>query len=276
VVDPLVGIGTPALVGSGYSFLEGPHWRTATSELYFCDVSTSRIYALTPPSTINLHRTGTGAASGLATDVNGDLLAVEWSGHRLSREDGMGVVSTVVSQYLGSTFNSPNDLTVRSDGTIYFTDPPVGGAPPGPPIGFNGLFRYTPGGTLLAEWMGGGSTRPNGVILSPDEQVLVATDWAAGTVLAWDVAVDGSLSGMRLFASGLPSADGLAVDIVGNLYVARSGGISVLSPGGDPWGFVSVPGGASNCAFGGTDGRTLYVTAGGNLYALSMVIPGHF
>jgi gluconolactonase len=216
-------------------------------------------------------------SNGLANDVNGDLLAAEHSARRVSRTDASAVVTTVVDNYLGDSFNSPNGIAVRSDGTIYFTDPHYGLANPGDrEIPFNGLFRVPPGGAAVAEWQGDAvNDGPNGVVLSPDESILYMSNAETGTVEAWDVAADGSLSGMRTFASGMNIPDGMCVDASGNIYVATwASTLEVFSPGGDRWGSIALSGNGTNCTFGGSDRTTLYVTTQGGLYRLQAVIPG--
>jgi gluconolactonase len=273
--SPLAGIGSVETVAETFQFTEGPAWR-ADGTLLFTDVDADTIYRLTPPSTVTVFRAASDAANGLATDVNGELLAAEHAGRRISRTDGGGVVTTVVGDYLGMAFNSPNDVAVRSDGTLYFTDPHYGLANPGDrEIPFNGLFRRSPGGTLVAEWMGGVTAGPNGVALSPDEDVLYMSRTDTGEVLAWDVAPDGTLGNQRIFADGLFIPDGMCVDTAGNLYVATwASTVEVFDPSGAGWGSIAIPLQATNCGFGGGDARSLYVTAHEGLYRVPMVVPG--
>lgn len=273
--NPLAGIGAVETIAETFQFTEGPVWR-ADGTLLFTDIDASTIYRLTPPATITVFRSPSDAANGLATDLNGDLLAAEHAARRVSRTDGGGVVTTVVDEYLGMAFNSPNDVAVRSDGTLYFTDPHYGLANPGDrEIPFNGLFRRSPGGTLTAEWMGGVTAGPNGVVLSPGEDVLYMSRTDTGEVLAWDVAPDGALSNERVFANGLVIPDGLCVDTAGNLYVATwASTVEVFDPSGAGWGSIALPRQATNCAFGGADARSLYVTAHEGLYRVAMVTPG--
>jgi len=272
--NPLYGIDAVTTVSEAFTFSEGPLWRD--DALLFTDILANTIHELTPPSTIGVFRSPSGQANGLATDINGDLLAAEHLTRRVSRTDSMGTVTTLVDTYMGDRFNSPNDIAVRSDGTIYFTDPAYGLANPlDRELPFNGLFRRTPAGVLTAEWMGATSSGPNGVSLSPDETVLYMAETAAGTIQAWDVAVDGALSNQRTFATGLFIPDGTCVDTRGNLYVATwANNVTVFSPLGDRWGTIGIPRQATNCAFGGTGNLTMYVTAHEGLYSTSMAVPG--
>jgi gluconolactonase len=272
--NPLLGIGAAALVDEGFVFTEGPRWRAATSELLFTDITGDTIYSLTPPSTVNVFRTPSDMANGLANDVGGELLAAEHGTRRVSRTDGVGTVTTVADSYMGMSLNSPNDIAVRSDGTIYFTDPPYGIDPLDQELPFNGVFRMDTSDVLTAEYQGALAERPNGVVLSPDESTLYVSDTVLETVTAWSVAVDGSLSNPTTFATGVAVADGMCVDTAGNLYVSALSGVEVFAPDGMHWGTIAVPRQPSNCAFGGAGALTLYITAREGLYSVAAVVPG--
>jgi gluconolactonase len=197
---------------------------------------------------------------------------------REAREDATtGVVTELVGTWNGQRFSSPNDIAVRSDGTVYFTDPDYGLTLPGDrEIAFNGVFRVPPGGAAVAEWQGTvGVNQPNGVVLSPDEQTLYVTDTHQGRLLAFDVAGDGSLSGLRVLRAGLQIPDGMSVDVDGNVWIATwAPSLEVVTADGTPWGTVPLPQSGTNCAFGGADLRTLYVTAGTGLFSLATTLPG--
>lgn len=271
--NPLAGLSAPALVadnhlGTPFEFTESPLWREDDGVLLFTDLDLQTIYQLTPPATVAEFRPSSNAANGLATDVNGDLLACEHATRRVSRADAMSTITTVTGDYNGDAYHSPNDLAVRSDGTIYFTDPQYGIGAHGQPLelGFNGLFRVAPGGTVTAEWMGGLSAGPNGVVLSPDEGILYMSDTSTGEVRSWDVNPDGSLANEQVFATGLATPDGLCMDTRGNLFVsewgasAAAGAIAVFDPSGLQWGWIPLGHAATNCGFGGADAQTLYIT----------------
>ena len=273
--NPLAGVTGVDTIAETFTFLEGPRWRAADGVLLFTDVATETIHELTPPSSLAVFRASSNGANGLANDVGGELLACEHASRSVTTTDGAGVVTTLVDEYLGMAFNSPNDIAVRSDGTVYFTDPHYG--LPGPrEIPFNGLFRRTPAGALSAEFMGDAvNNGPNGVDLSPDESVLYLADSETGEVTRWDVAGDGSLSGQSTFATGLTIPDGMCIDGDGNVFVATwASTVEVFAADGDYWGAIDIPRQASNCAFGGPDGRTLYVTAHEGLYSVTVPIAG--
>jgi len=275
--NPVLGIGAVSAIAETFQFLEGPRWRPDDGELLFTDVTADTIYRLTPPATIDVFRTPSHNANGLANDVNGDLLVCEHASRSVTRTDAMGAVATVAADFGGAAFNSPNDIAVHGNGTIYFTDPRYG--LPGPAeLAFNGLFRREPGGTLTVEFNGDPvNNGPNGVDLSPDESLLYMTDTQTGALLAWDVAPDGSLANQRTIASGMTIPDGMCVDNDGNVYVATwANSVQVFDRNGTLWGAIAIPRPASNCAFGGAGGTTLYVTAMEGLYSAPVSIPGIF
>ncbi|MCB1037267.1 MAG: SMP-30/gluconolactonase/LRE family protein [Acidobacteria bacterium] len=266
--NPLAGTAAPTLVLDGFLFTEGPLWRG--DHLLFTDLEASRIHRRNPPAGLSTYREPSQEANGLALDVDGDLLAAERNPPRISTDTG-GVVTTLVDGYMGLAFNAPNDLVVRSDGVVYFTDPTFGMVGT-PEIGFNGLYRLHTTLGLTAEWEGvTGVNEPNGVALSLDESRLFVADTQAGSVLAWDVAADGTLSNPRPLATSLTIPDGLCVDPEGNLWIATwAPSLEVYTPDGAYWGSLPVPQAATNCAFGGPDGRTLYVTAQTGLYSTTV------
>ena len=174
----------------------------------------------------------------------------------------------------GSRFNSPNDLILRSDGTVYFTDPDFQLGTRPSETGMQGVYRASPSGTVSL--IDGTFAEPNGITLSPDETVLYVADYNGNLVRTFAVAEDGSTSGRKDFVS-VSSPDGLAMDCLGNLYVASGspGVMQVYAPSGNKLGSVTVASSLSNMAFGGTDGKTLYITAGKALYSLDMNLPGY-
>lgn len=275
-VNPFEGIGTVEMVQSGFRFLEGPHWRAADGVLLFTDIPADIIYRLTPPSTVDEFRNPSQQANGLATLPDGRLLAAEHGGRRVSVSDGAAApMDFAATDDMGRAFNSPNDIAVRSDGTVYFTDPPYGLAGRPQEIPFLGVYRVSPTGDVSVEWMSSSnSQRPNGIVLSPDESVLYLADTDDGVVRRFDVASDGALSGEDTFVASARGADGMAVDTAGNLFVAAGPGVLVFAPDGTMWGVINVPEQPANVGFGDADLRTLYITARTTLYRVQLMVPG--
>ena len=268
--DPLVGRGEVDLVAEGYGFTEGPQWMADTGVLLFTDNS---IYEVADGDDITVLRSAAGA-NGLAVDNEGRLIVAEARARRVTRTEADGTVTPIAEQLEGSRLNQPNDIVVRSDGTIYFTDPLYGDYPP--ELDFRGVFRISPDGGLTAEHRADNTEAPNGIALSPDESRLYVANWADDLVWILDIAADGSLSAPRMFVNTGDGPDGMAVDTGGNLFVATGDGIEVFAPDGTPWGVIPVPRIPSNCAFGGADGRTLYITAREGLYRVSLQHPGPY
>ena len=271
--DPLDGAGEVELVSEDFLFTEGPAWRSADGVLLFSDIDGNCIHRLSPPLAIDVFRADSGRSNGLASDPDGLLLAAEHGARRVSRTLAGGVVETLVDRYQGMRLNSPNDIAVRADGTIYFSDPPYGIDPADRELDFNGLFRVDPDGAVTAEWRGALESRPNGVALSPDQRTLYLADTTAG-LTAFTVESDGSLSDERSFVPTVPNGDGLAVDTGGNLYVAAADGVRVYAPDGALWGTLAVPRQPANVGFGDADSRTLYITARQGLYRVQLAHPG--
>jgi sugar lactone lactonase YvrE len=295
--DPLVGGGGVEVVGDGYGFLEGPQWVPKDGVLLFSQTSEQRnpspkhpgtILQLKSDNVISVFR-DTDVSNGLALDRQGRLLAAENVNSRVTRTETDGTVDSIADHFEGHGLLEPNDLAVRSDGTIYFTDPGGDAVRQANAIDFHGVFRIAPDGGLAAAFRGSLDQFPNGVVLSPDEKLLYVSMTFGGRILVFDVAADGSLSGQREFARSPGNAsrnvggfpDGMAVDLAGNLYVAVINvGVEVFAPDGTQWGSILLPSPGteghqpSNCAFGGADARTLYITSNGVLYRIRLQHPG--
>ncbi len=261
------------VIRSGFTDSEGP-LPTPDGGLYFTEQRTNRIHRLYPSGEITVFRENTNAANGLALDRTGYLLAAEGAGQRVTRMDSGGNVTVIaVSAGDGKAFLRPNDLIADARGGIYVTDP-------GPPTNTEKAFVYyiQPDGRVVL--VSDEIARPNGIQLTMDGKVLLVDDTRGNTVFAFDVGPDGSTSGKRSFAQlqGIPEgktsiADGMAVDTEGRLYVTTVTGIQIFTARGD---YISTipPLQAQNLAFGGKDKRSLYITARGTLYRLSMLSQG--
>jgi sugar lactone lactonase YvrE len=272
-LDPLAGRGKVELVSEGYGFTEGPQWMPKDGVLRFTADNT--IFQVAANDKVTTFRKPSNGANGLGLDPQGRMLTAEADARRVTRTENDGTVTPIAQRFEGHRLNQPNDIAVRSDGTIYFTDPAFGDADTAAELDFHGLFRIAPGGQLTAERRGAVTELPNGVVLSPDERRLYVSDSGHALVWVFDVASDGSLSKARTFVHA-DEPDGMAVDLAGNLYVAAMNGIAVFAPGGKLRDTIVVPRIPSNCAFGGADGRTLYITAREGLYRMKLAHPGPY
>jgi gluconolactonase len=262
--DPLIGVGDVERIANGFLFVEGPQWRG--TDLVFSDVEGDTIYRYTPGGAPPVpERSPSNNSNGLALDAQGRLYAAEHGSRSLRRD-----ATVIAAMFEGERLSSPNDVIVRSDGTVYFTDPPFGGSRDLP---FIGVFRIS-GGTLIAERRGALAERPNGIGLAPDEQRLYVADSADGVLYRYGVAAGGELGAREVHAQTSGTADGLAIDRAGNIFVATRTGVEVFAPDGSRWGVISVPEQPANCAFGGAALRTLFITAQTGLYSVELAHPG--
>jgi gluconolactonase len=264
-------ISTVELIGEGFLFTEGPLWNQAEGFLLFSDIVGDTIYKWVPPGLLEVFRRPSQCSNGLAYDMHGSLLAAEHGARRVSRQKADGSIEILADNYEGKKLHSPNDIAVRSDNTIYFTDPPYGLGRRPPELSFMGLYRIDPHGKIYLE--GEFYQCPNGLAFSPDERILYLALTEADEVVVMDVAQDGSTSNVRSFAR-VPYPDGIAIDLAGNIYVAGGKGVAVLAPDGTQLGTIPMPRIPANCAFAGPDGKWLVITARDHLYQVKVPIPG--
>jgi len=263
-----------AVAATGLRFTEGPAVHP-DGYLVFSDIPADTIYALRDAGP-EVFRRPSGQANGLVFDGGGRLLACEHANRRVSRTEPDGTVTPLATHYQGKRLNSPNDLVVRSDGAVYFTDPPYGVRPEDRELPFAGVYRVGTDGaiTLLADDF----VKPNGLAFSPDETVLYVADTDRGWLRAFDVRADGTLADGRVFARTEPSGglrpDGLKVDVRGNVYVAGADGIVVFDSEGRPLETIALPERPANLVFGGPEGRTLYITARSEVYSVTARFAG--
>ena len=266
-------------VATGFGFTEGPVWYG--DYLLFSDIPQDRIVRLRTlsegPEVITFRRPS-GNSNGLTLDKSRRLIACEHSARRLTRTDVDGSITVLAERYQGKRLNSPNDVAVRSDGSIYFTDPPYGltDLTAWKELPFNGVFRLAPDGELVL--LADDFDRSNGLAFSPDETVLYVNDSARGHIRAFDVSADGSLSNGRVLiemqAPEPGGPDGMKVDQKGNIYCTGPGGFWIIEPGGKYLGRVMPPELPANLAWGDSDWQTLYLTARTSIYRLRLGVPG--
>jgi gluconolactonase len=271
------------------AFTEGPAADTE-GNVYFTEIRGNRILRFTPGQAWTVFRHPSGRANGLVFDAQGRLLACEGAdeggGRRVSRMDlKTGAVETLADRYQGKRFNSPNDLTIDAKGRVYFTDP-VARNQTGREIEAENVYLIDADGSVKLAATKPDVHKPNGIGISPDGKTLYVADLPPGTperrrVVRFDIAADGSLSNARAhyqFPEGARGIDGMELDVEGNIYGAagrntdppgKQAGIYIITPVGKLAGVLPIPEDTvTNCTFGGDDLRTLYVTAGHNLYQI--------
>lgn len=270
-------------LASGFEFIEGPVWHPVRQDLIFSDIAGDRQYRWEPAAGATLFRRPSRMANGNTYDRQGRLLSCEHATSRVTRLELDGTQTVIAAHFEGRELNSPNDIVVRSDGAIYFTDPNFGrratwvGVPRPQLQPCQGVFRVDPA-TLTLTRLADDFGQPNGLCFSLDEQRLLVNDSPRGHIRVFDVQPDGSLTGGAVWAEvtgdgrGVP--DGLKVDALGNVYCAGPGGLHVFSPAGEPLGRVRVPEQAANFAWGEADYRSLFIAASSTLYRLRVRAPG--
>jgi sugar lactone lactonase YvrE len=266
-------------LAGGFDFTEGPVW--LGDHLLFSDIPRNRIVRwqmLAHGPELTTFRAPSGNANGLTIDKSGRLIACEHSTRRVTRTEIDGTITVLADKYQGKRLNSPNDVVVRSDGSIYFTDPPYGltQMTDWKELPFNGVYRLAPDGTLIL--LTDDFDRPNGLAFSPDEQILYVNDTARGHIRAFDVNTEGDISSGRVFIEmkgdepGAP--DGMKVDQQGNIYCTGPGGFWIIDQKGMCLAQVRPPELPANLAWGDADWQSLYMTCRTGLYRIRTSVPG--
>jgi len=269
-------------VASGFEFLEGPAWHPSYQFLVFSDLLGNCMYRWSQSEGITLFRKPSNMANGNTYDREVRLLTCEHATSRVTRAEHNGNSVILASHYNGKELNSPNDIVVKHDGTIYFTDPNSGR---GPKYGierpqelpFQGIFKLDPNNTsliLVAEDF----SKPNGLCFSLDEKQIFINDTDRNHIRVFDINADGTLANGRVWAeirgTGLGVPDGMKIDKEGHLYCCGPGGIHVFDRNGNALGVILLPEQTANLAWGDEDLCSLYVTAATVLFRIRLNIPG--
>src|SRR6266478_4442085 len=283
-------------LAEGFKFTEGPVWDRKGGSLLFSDPNNNTIYKYSPDRNgqltvfreksgyegADIAEFGQPGSNGLTFDREGRLTINQHGNRRVVRLENDGQLTVLADKFEGKRLNSPNDLVYRSDGTLYFTDPPFGLPKffddPRKELPFSGVFAVKDGNvTVVSKDLSG----PNGLAFSPDEKFFYVDNWDdhKKVVMRYEVQPDGSLKNGKLFfnmtSAGTEDAlDGMKVDKAGNLYVSGPGGLWILSPQGKHLGTIIVPKHPHNFAWGDADGKTLYLCARSGLYRMKLNIEG--
>lgn len=286
VVDPAFGrfvLGNAPVkqLATGFDWVEGPVWFGDAGYLLFSDIPNNRIMRWTPETGISTYRAPSNYANGHTRDRQGRLISCEHGKRRVTRTEHDGAVTVIADSYGGKKLNSPNDVVVKSDGTIWFSDPHYG-------ImthyeGFAGeqelpcvVYRANPE-TGALDVMVDDMKCPNGLAFSPDESLLYVADTGrmfsddAQHIRVYDCVGDGGLTGGRHFHTIDPgAADGIRLDSEGNIWSSAADGVHCISPSGTLMGKIFVPELVSNICFGGRAKHELYITATTSIYRVTL------
>jgi gluconolactonase len=274
-----------------YIFTEGPVWNKKGGYLLFSDVPANVIYKYIPvgESEIFMNKSGytesdslptkNAGSNGLAYDTAGNLVICRHGDRNVVRILPDNKTEIIAAGFESKRLNSPNDLCISKKGTVFFTDPPYGLNKNRPQeVKYNGVYKVSNGKIELIDST---FSRPNGIILSPDEKYLYVnnSDKARMIWKRYKLDKEGNIIRSNIFfdATGMVfpgSADGMKADKKGNIYAAGPGGLIILSPQGEMIGSIKTNSMVTNCAFGDTDGKTLYITARTEVYKIRLLIPG--
>lgn len=293
VIDQIVGQNPKVFkLAEGFKFTEGPIW--TASGLLFSDPNANTIYKYSKDGKLTVFLSPSGYSSpdiaeygqpgsnGLTLDPSGSLVINQHGNHRVVRLEKDGTETVLADKFEGKRLNSPNDLVYRSDGTLFFTDPPFG-LPKffddkRKELPFSGVYSLHKGRLQLVSK---DLTGPNGIAFSPDEKFLYVSNWdeKKKVVNRYDVQPDGTLTNGKLFFDftqfpGEDALDGMKVDTAGNIYVSAPGGLQILSPDGKHLGTIRTPQHVHNMAWGDDDGKTLYLCARTGLYKIRLNVAG--
>lgn len=270
---------------TGFRFAEGPIWNQAEQCLYFSDMPGDVRRRWSAKDGVVEVRNPSNKCNGMTYDAAGNLYVCEHVTSSLVVERPDGTRQVLATHWQGKELNSPNDVVVRSDGSIYFTDPtygrmPVFGLERKQDLDFQGVYRVATDGTLHRE--ADDFSQPNGLCFSPDERILYVNDTTRAHIRAFDVAPDGRLSGSRVFAADIGTGDydegvvdGMKCDELGNIYVTGPRGIWVIGPQGKHLGVIRMPEIAGNVNWGGRDWNELYCACSTSMYRVRTKVRGN-
>jgi len=271
-------------VATGFGFTEGPVWDKARRQLIWSDMKDDHMRSWSTERGVQTHRRPSNKANGNTYDPQGRLVSCEHGTSRVVREERDGKLTVLASHWQGKELNSPNDIVVKSDGAVYFSDPSYGrtredvGILRPLPLDFRGVYRIAPDGSGL-KLLVSDFDQPNGLCFSLDEQQLYINDTPRLHIRVFDVLADGTIANGRVFGEttgqGEGRPDGMKIDCEGHVYCTGPGGVHVFAHDGRCLGVILIPERPTNMAWGDDDLRTLYVTAQTSVYRARLKTRGH-
>ncbi|NBC28181.1 MAG: SMP-30/gluconolactonase/LRE family protein [Bacteroidetes bacterium] len=266
----------PEIIAGPYEFTEGPYWHP-DGYLLFSDIPANRVYRWSEQEGVDVYLEPSGNSNGIEADIDGSILLAQHEG-RVSRLTAEGDVSVVVDNYEGQRLNSPNDLAVHSNGTIFFTDPPFGVDEEERELDFSGVYMLPPDGDLSVIY--DEFEYPNGIVFNSEETVLYVNDSGTGNILAFEVDEGGTPNSPTVFAnigemgSGMGAADGMETDEEGNLYTTGPQGLIIFDEEGNRLQLIEFEEQITNLGWGGEDLKHLFITGSDNVYRYQMNATG--
>ncbi len=258
-------------LATGFAFTEGPAW-SRDGYLLFSDVPNDKIIRFVAGQGPEVFRENSNGANGNVFDAKGMLYTCESRTRRVTRTDRKGNITVLAEKWEGKRLNAPNDIVVRKDGHVYFTDPAFGNQADSRELDFYGVYHITPKGEMKIVAKPAG--RPNGIGISPDGKFLYVANSDERNLRAYDLDRDGNASNERVLILGIDGVpDGICLDEKGNIYITARG-VAVYSPVGKPLTTIELIERPANCKFGDPDFQTLYITARTSLYRVRLDVKG--
>lgn len=260
------------LTAKDYTYTQGPAWSAAGNYLIFSDIPSDRLLKWVPGHPAEVFRADAHGPSGNAFDSHDRLYTCETRARRVTRTAKNGQIEIIAAEWAGKKLNAPSGIAISKSEHVYFTDPAFGEQQDHRELDFYGVYHIPPKGTikLAAKW----NTRPNGIAVSPNGRTLYVSAPDEHAIRAYDLDKEGDATNERVFAAKIPAVPGgMRTDEKGNLYVAANG-LLVFHPDGALAATIPLHDHPSNCAFGGADAMTLFITARGNLYRTKMDVKG--
>ena len=270
------------VLGEGFGFTEGPIWHPVEKHLTFSDIPGNRMHRWSEETGVTVYREPSNLTNGNTYDKEGRILSCEHGTSRVVREEPDGTINVLASHWDGKELNSPNDIVVRSNGDIFFTDPTFGradhtGIPRELELDFTAVYKIS-GETGELVMLRNDFTQPNGLAFTQDERFLYVADTPEMHIRKFDVDDDGTLTGGDVFGrstgQGAGAPDGLKVDANDNVYCCGPGGVHIYSPDGVCLGVIQTPAFCANFTWGSDDYLTFYMTSSNHLYRVPVKVPG--